>query len=296
MSIRQSAPWAPNAKKTSGGFTGGPNKLLLHATITPAMALPAYSNQGTAPHVTLRWDGSRIIPNQHYFWDNFAKALANKPGGVETNRDSVRQVELAGYLNDRSGEFNILKAPDSYWVQVGQFLKPIAADLRLPNTAPADWTSSGRMSLNEWDNFSGLCAHVHVPENDHWDLPIPVRALSILRGTIFGTAKPQAPVKNPPVITPKSPQFPLYGSHYFGELSRDSRCHSGTYSATDRGYIRTWQRKMILRGWKGIGNVDGIFGDKCGDVAEQFQDEKGLSVDRKVGVQTWAATWTAPIS
>lgn len=296
MTLRQSAPWAPNARKTSGGFTGGPNKILLHATITGARALPDYANQSVAPHVTLTWNGVALIPFQHYYWDNFSKALANKPGGVETNRDGVRQIELAGYLDDRPGQFNILKAPDSYWERVGDFLKPLAADLRIPNTFPDDWTRSGRMTLNEWDDFSGVCAHVHAPENEHWDLPIPARARAILRGRMFGDSKPRPPVKNPPIIVPKSPQFPLYSTHYFGELSRDSKCHSGTFSSIDRGYIRTWQRKMLLRGWRGIGKDDGIFGDKCGDVAEQFQEEKGLTVDRKVGARTWAATWNAPIS
>jgi hypothetical protein len=101
MNIRQSAPWASGARKTSGGFTGGPNKILLHATIAPATALPDYANQSMAPNVTLTWNGHSIIPFQHYYWDQFGKALANKPGGVETNRDSVRQIELAGYLDDR---------------------------------------------------------------------------------------------------------------------------------------------------------------------------------------------------
>ena len=113
--------WVPNAKQTSGPYVGGPAKGLLHATITPSMSLPGYANQSMAPHETLRWDPSRklLIPGQHYRYDQFAKALANKPGGVETNRDTVLQAELAGYLGANGatvpkGEFDILTAPDTY--------------------------------------------------------------------------------------------------------------------------------------------------------------------------------------
>lgn len=296
MTLRQSAPWAPGAKRTSGPFTGGPPKILLHATIAPAMALPDYAGQSMAPHVTLRWNGTNLVPNQHYYWDQFSKALANKPGGVETNRDGVRQIELAGYLNDRPGQFNILKAPYEYWKQVGDFLRPLARDLGLAKNIPADWTTKGRMGFSEWDNFEGLCAHVHAPENDHWDLPIPEEALNTLAINMFA-APPKVIVASPvPVlVTTKVPKFPLSKGHYFGRLSmNDKYCHSGYYSATDRANIRVMQKQLRLRGWNI--DVDGLFGPTTEGIVRQFQREKGLAADGRVGSVTWPKFWTAKVT
>lgn len=296
MALRTSAPWAPGARKTSGLYTGGPNKLLLHATIAPAMALPGYSNQGTAPHVTLRWNGTNIVPNQHYYWDQFAKALANKPGGVETNRDGVRQIELAGYLDDRPGQFNILKAPDEYWRQVGEFLQPLVADLKLPNNMPLDWTSKGRMGFSQWDNFSGVLAHVHAPENDHWDLPVPALAREILAKTMFGApSKVVVASAIPVLVTKATPKFPLARGHYFGRLSmNDKWCHSGYYSATDRNHIRIMQKQLRLRGWNI--DVDGLYGPGTEMVVKQFQREKNLAADGRTGSVTWPTFWTAKVT
>jgi hypothetical protein len=260
------------------------------------MALPDYGGQGEAPHGTFRWDGSKIIPNQHYRFDQFSKGLVNAPGGVETNRDGVIQIELAGYLSDIPGQFNILKAPDDYWVQIAHLVKPIITDLHIPNTVPVDWSTMGRMGFSQWDNFSGICAHVHVPENTHWDLPIPPHALSIIQANLF-TADPPKVVTPPPVkvpTTPTAPKFPLPSGHYFGQLSSDLACHSGTYSSVDRGNIRVWQQQMHNRGWNIT--VDGVYGSQSAGICKQFQAEKHLTVDGKVGPQTWATSWSAPVT
>jgi hypothetical protein len=58
--------------------------------------------------------------------------------------------------------------------------------------------------------------------------------------------------------------------------------------------VRTWQARMAERGWKIA--VDGDFGPGSDDVCRKFQAEKGLAVDGKVGPQTWAATWSAPVT
>jgi len=58
--------------------------------------------------------------------------------------------------------------------------------------------------------------------------------------------------------------------------------------------VRTWQSKMRSRGW--TIDVDQIFGPGSERVCRQFQQEKRLTVDGKVGPQTWSTTWTAPVS
>lgn len=70
----------------------------------------------------------------------------------------------------------------------------------------------------------------------------------------------------------------------------------GTYlrNFTSGGGTRQWQQQMANRGWA-IG-VDDQYGAQSEGVCRQFQAEKGLAVDGVVGPQTWAATWTAPVT
>lgn len=106
---------------------------------------------------------------------------------------------------------------------------------------------------------------------------------------------PPAPTPAPPVFLPPvflPPVFPLPPGFYFGPKTGPRESVSGYFSyGAD---LARWQEQMRHRGWK-IG-VDGRYGDETGDVAEKFQREKGLVPDRKIGPQTWAAAWTAPVS
>jgi peptidoglycan hydrolase-like protein with peptidoglycan-binding domain len=51
---------------------------------------------------------------------------------------------------------------------------------------------------------------------------------------------------------------------------------------------------MAARGWSIV--ADGQYGPASADTCSQFQAEKGLGVDGIVGPETWAATWTAPVT
>lgn len=53
--------------------------------------------------------------------------------------------------------------------------------------------------------------------------------------------------------------------------------------------VAQWQQRMKDRGWSIV--VDGYYGPKSESICRQFQQEKGLMVDGKVGIQTWAATF-----
>lgn len=99
---------------------------------------------------------------------------------------------------------------------------------------------------------------------------------------------------NTPSTNPRPPAFPLAAGYYFGPrypLSNE-RSVSGYYS--HRSDLRRWQQRMRDRGWQIT--VDGLYGDQTGDIAEAFQREKGLAVDRLIGPMTWGAAWTAPIT
>lgn len=91
----------------------------------------------------------------------------------------------------------------------------------------------------------------------------------------------------------KAPNFPLRKGHWYGPESSNSKNHSGYYPK-DRQGIRRFQQKLKDRGWT-IG-VDGLFGSQTSKVVKQFQTEKGLSVDGGVGIETWNAIWSEPVT
>lgn len=212
MTVRPNVRWAPTAKKTSGRFRGdGPPKALLHATITPSTSLPGYQNQSTAPHETLLWDRlkKKLTPITHYYFNQYAKALQNQAGGVETNNDEVLQWELAGYLGRGTppGQFDILEAPNVYWEAVADCIGPVVISWNIDNRFSRSFgdgisesNKARRMSGSEWDKFSGFCTHADVPENHHWDSPLGARVRLILQDKIWPNVTKPPVIKPPPII------------------------------------------------------------------------------------------------
>lgn len=82
--------------------------------------------------------------------------------------------------------------------------------------------------------------------------------------------KPQPPVNN-------YPAYPML-------LVRGSR----------NVYVRQFQQRLRDRGWNIT--VDGDFGPKTESIVKQFQKEKGLQVDGKVGINTWNSIWKSPVT
>lgn len=58
--------------------------------------------------------------------------------------------------------------------------------------------------------------------------------------------------------------------------------------------VTMWKHRMLVRGWDtpATGGYDQAAATMC----SKFQTEKGLTVDGRVGEQTWNATWAAPIT
>lgn len=132
---------------------------------------------GNAPHIVFdpRFpidEQIRLIP-----FDQRAKALANLPGGVETNnRESdgdasvdVIQVELVGYASRVAGY------DDAWYRNLRIFLLNLCAETGVEFTFPKrfaqDYGDARRVRLSgdEWLATRGILGHCHVPENDHWD-------------------------------------------------------------------------------------------------------------------------------
>jgi len=79
-----------------------------------------------------------------------------------------------------------------------------------------------------------------------------------------------------------APVFPLQAGRFFGlYLVNSSNC------------LIRWQSRMETRGW--YINPDGFFGPKTHKVVVEFQAEKKLLVDGKIGPVTWSSAWILPM-
>lgn len=103
------------------------------------------------------------------------------------------------------------------------------------------------------------------------------------------TSKPK-PAPQPSGVA--APRFPLPAGWYFGPASGPRYSVSGYYSY--RANLMMWQKQMKARGWNI--NTDGHYTEQTANVAEAFQKEKHLGVDRKIGAKTWAAAWNLRVT
>ena len=199
---------------TSQRFTSGPQPeadiVVIHTT--EGMGWPGYSGGGDAPHATIQAiPGVGILVREHIPEEQYAKALMNLPGGVETNRRGCLQYEFMGTCDPAS------KARMYFWPEADDtVLKAVADYLRskmvrwaIPFQAPAfqaysasygplGGTNKVRMSGSTWNAYQGIVGHQHVPENVHGDpgaFPV-AKLIGFLQGSST-PAKVPAPVKAP---------------------------------------------------------------------------------------------------
>jgi hypothetical protein len=146
-----------------GAWTVGKPAGLLHTT--EGLDFPTMDrvlkSAGACPHFLVSRDG-RI--KQYRPWGNAATALENHPGGVETNRKRVVQIEVCAFAKDpdwptaqRNGVAKIMAWANGHGV-------PLTSSLRF-----TDATGVRRLSGQAWIDYSGWCGHQHAPENSHWD-------------------------------------------------------------------------------------------------------------------------------
>ena len=186
----QRFPGATTAHFFQNSFAGTPmesNTIVWHTTETTA--LPGYEGGARAPNLTAVPDFAkkRMVWHQHFDFDVSARALRNPPGGVETNRRGVTQVEVVGTCDPklhqtltRSGKAHLFseKLPDWAIRDLGKFARWAQDNHKVPLTSSVSFkrfdASFGlrngvRLSASGWNAFRGHCGHQHVPENDHGD-------------------------------------------------------------------------------------------------------------------------------
>ena len=295
------ADWLSSCKKQDFGTNGGswtrqPAIIVVHST--EGNSFPGYSNGSSAPHFTI--DVRTNEKRQHVSMGVAARALANPSGGVETNRAGAIQIEVIGTCDpnhkSNSGWLWVPGMSSAQQANLAGLMKEIADNKNIVwqcgvtfKAYPSSYGGSNgvRMSNSSWNSYKGVCGHQHVPENDHGDPgDIPI-------GSIMGvTPTPPKPQPTPPPTT-TAPTFPLPSGHYFGPKSGPAESHSGYYNNDDDKF-RPWQQQMKNRGWSI--SVDGLYGPETEEVCEQFQAEKGLSVDGLIGAQTWKTAWTSPVT
>lgn len=119
-----------------------------------------------------------------------------------------------------------------------------------------------------------------------------------------GTAKP---VSGAACL--KAPAFPLPAGYYYGPPSgpvqsvsgrgRNSRVPGDVIQVNGRWRskgLAVWQARMQARGWNiGKDGADGRYGNDTARIVKQFQKNKGLAVDGKIGPATWRAAFELPV-
>ena len=160
------ADWEPFPSWPTGRYTDTVNyKVVWHTTQGYDTGLyPTYRSGGGIPKFTIFSTG-RIA--QHYDMNRFDRALRNQSGGVQTNLDGAISIEIVGFAGTEH-------TPDQ--LEAIERLSAWLTEIGIPGvwlngrpTAARRRNGTSRLSQSAWDNGSGHCGHIDVPENDHTD-------------------------------------------------------------------------------------------------------------------------------
>ncbi|MGH6927768.1 MAG: hypothetical protein ACREEV_05595 [Dongiaceae bacterium] len=161
------------ASQNGGAYTGGPFRGVIHTTeikgYTPSTK--NYYGHFDPPHFTLAMEKGEAKFYQHFPITFAARALENRARGVETNRRSAIQIEVAW----KAAEIDQL--PDAMLMRLWDWMRWVEGEAgvkrsnypRFRGNEARGINGVGRMTNDEWNAFDGWCGHQHVPENAHWD-------------------------------------------------------------------------------------------------------------------------------
>jgi hypothetical protein len=254
--------WTP-----SGNYSGGGKKrlLVIHTMEGFTGSNGAYDcakyfqgDVGTASQVC-------IDNNRGKIWECVARTNG---AWTQCNYNSVSvSMEQCGYaswsrdkwLNERSNQLH----------NVADWIKEESGKLGIPiKRLSSSQAQGGSAGICGHQDLGGSgCGHSDPGPNWPWD-----KVLEWAGGSSSA----------PPPTTGGGSAPPMHVD-YFGQS------HNSQHAD-----VRTWQQKMHDRGWSI--DVDQVYGPASEGICRQFQSEKGLAVDGLVGPETWATTWSAPVT
>lgn len=159
--------------------------VVLHSTEGSSLdgAVATLKARGVPSHDVVDVREREIV--QLVSYDRPAKALLNRPGGVETNnRGGVIQVEIVGFASRSTAEAArrpegpiLPEFDDDELAWLGQYLRDVCTRRKIPfvfpcpfRPYPQSYGANGvRLSFERWLRVEGVIGHQHVPENVHGD-------------------------------------------------------------------------------------------------------------------------------
>lgn len=158
------AVYVPCPTDKWGSYVAGPFRGVLHTTESDTYTpnRDTYYGHQFWPHFTI---GEKIW--QHIPINRAARALENRPGGVETNNRSAVQTEMVWRASKAAS------MPNGQMDRVALMMRWVESAVGVKRSAASFVRSPvpGRneMSTQQWNVFNGWCGHQHVPEQSHTD-------------------------------------------------------------------------------------------------------------------------------
>lgn len=200
--------WMPGAavvtsRKDGGSMVGGAPRATEHVMVTPytwsaLQAARFLIAQGTEAHLTLHPISGHVV--QIVPANRASRALANRSGGVETNRQGRYNIQTEvvampnGYTNDVTEAGKAALAARANWLD-SLGIERVWAQGGPPSTYGQANNGSSRGSRT-WVNHNGYFGHSQVPENEHWDPgPCNPAVMMGMKKSNTGFFVPKAPTK-----------------------------------------------------------------------------------------------------
>lgn len=150
--------------------TGEPTKIILHDIEGSGCdGINCYSADNFfPPHFTID------LPNKK-IWQHYPLTTASQAVIDYDNR--AIQIEIKGFWANSQGgnEWDLANFSDEDWDYLAEYLIAISNFTRIPLESTTDWKdnppNSGppRLSEAEFETYTGVLGHGHVPHNDHTD-------------------------------------------------------------------------------------------------------------------------------
>ncbi len=161
--------WCPFATRTeyprysTGRYTDTEHyKPVWHKTQGYDNVLTAvYPKTGSIPKMTILSTGEL---HQHYSMNRYDRGLRNQSGGVQTNLDGAISIEMVGFVGRGS-----TKAQRKMMTRLTAWFTAQGIKTGWLNGPPIAGRTPPRLSQKAWDDGSGHCGHIDVPENNHTD-------------------------------------------------------------------------------------------------------------------------------